>query len=417
VRALVALVFFVSSGCVVEPRTEIMVRIEGDEIIRDVTRIVEIEVYGGTRSDDIPSQHVIQIPFSIEAGLTWPITHGVIPRDNDHTRRFRIEATARNEAGEFVAHTRAISVFVRQQTRTLTLRFFAACIYNDSCVASLAEYCDENGACRTAEREPDPVDAGVIGELDAAGMDAAGRDAAGPPGDAGPGRDADVPSDAGPPCTSSSECTAGPECTIGGPRVHDRRLHGDRLPVRSAAGRERLHRRRRLLQRKRGVQRRRLRAPRRSVPRRYDVRRGCRHVHGLRRLRQLPHDDRVVRDVRADRRAMRSDGHGVRLDHSVGVHGRLVCRNERDDDRSAVRSRRYRRHPVRPRSHVSLLGDVHRRHVLRRAVRERDVHVRSDRRDGRLPVLRRRHDPTPRRVDVRGSMRRGSSATVRSWSR
>jgi hypothetical protein len=206
-----------ASACVVEPRTEIMVRIEGDEIIRDVTRIVEIEVYGGTRTDDIPSERVIQIPFSIEGGLTWPITHGVIPRDNDPSRRFRIEATAKDDRGEFVAHTRAISVFVRQQTRVLTLRFFAACIYNDSCVASLAEYCDENGMCRDARRDPDPVDAGTTG-LDAAGMDAAGFDAAGRDAaalDAGPPRDSAAPADAGPPCTSNADCTEGSDCMPG----------------------------------------------------------------------------------------------------------------------------------------------------------------------------------------------------------
>jgi hypothetical protein len=201
------------AGCEVTPRTEIMVRIEGDDIIRQVTRSVDIDVFGGERSSDVPSEVVIEIPFPIEGEESWPITHGVIPRDNDASRRFRFEATARDEFGDFVAHTRAISVFVKEQTRVLTLRFYAACLHNEMCVASLAEFCDENGQCSDARRDPDPPDGGVVGLDAGAPRDAAGLDAADL--DAGSIRDGAVPSDAGAPCTSSSECTAGSECSPG----------------------------------------------------------------------------------------------------------------------------------------------------------------------------------------------------------
>ena len=145
-----------------KPRTQIMVILEADRAVRTQTRSVRIETYGGPGGPNIPTENFAFLELPLDSIGGFPVSHALVPQDGDVSRRFRIEATAFDDSGEALAHVRAISGFVKEQTLVLRLRFYSQCLYLDPC-ESPDQTCGRDGNCITAVVAPGvlmPIDEG-----------------------------------------------------------------------------------------------------------------------------------------------------------------------------------------------------------------------------------------------------------------
>ncbi len=195
------------AACSPDPRTQTMVVVDADPGVRMEARLIRIEVWGGPSGEP---------PTFIEPALElpvpgWPVTHAVIPRGDDASRRFRVEVTVLDRTGgRSVAHARAVAGFAEAQTRAIHIRLYDDCIDREACPDD--QTCVASGACASAERDLVPYDPtsepdGGGGVGDAGGMDGGASDDGGP-SDAG--TDAPI-GDAG--CTSEADCDDGIDCT------------------------------------------------------------------------------------------------------------------------------------------------------------------------------------------------------------
>jgi hypothetical protein len=147
-----------AGGCSVEPRTEVIVIVEADPLVRQRAQSVRIQVYGGG-AEGYPSD--LRHENNEPSPLPWPLTHGVIPRDSEASRLFRFEAVALDASGREIAYLRAISGFVARQTLALRLRFYDACLDQDPCEPN--ESCNIDGQCVDATNPPlEPFDPGLL---------------------------------------------------------------------------------------------------------------------------------------------------------------------------------------------------------------------------------------------------------------
>jgi hypothetical protein len=165
----------VLAACDPAPRTEVLASINADGEVRTRIRTLRIEVFGGTAMDMIP----VEIA---EPGLElfppgWPVTHAIVPRGNDGTRRYRIEATALDATGTAFAHTRAIAGFVQGQTLSIEMHLYDDCIDHPADQCDFDQRCASGGTCHPAEHELLPLDGGSA--------DAGPTPDGGPPGDGG----------------------------------------------------------------------------------------------------------------------------------------------------------------------------------------------------------------------------------------
>jgi hypothetical protein len=141
------------------PRTQVIVELDGDLLVRRASREIEIRAWGGPRGVETPSENMQEYRFDIEAVGGWPITHALLPENDDASRLFRVEAQIYHEDDRTtpIATVRAVSGYVEGRTLFLRLRFYAACLYVDPC-ESPDESCGEDGNCGPAWQPPDSLD-------------------------------------------------------------------------------------------------------------------------------------------------------------------------------------------------------------------------------------------------------------------
>lgn len=140
-------------GCNKIPPTEIIVVLEADEVLRTEITRVHARVTGaaaGSKTREVRYDHDSK-PEEGQA-LTWPLPFLVSPLRRDATRTFEFVAVAYAGTDE-VGRVRALSGFVAEDTRYLTLRFSSPC---------RGERCDETttceaGKCVSAERDPEQL--------------------------------------------------------------------------------------------------------------------------------------------------------------------------------------------------------------------------------------------------------------------
>ena len=209
---VVAVVATLVASCGEGPVTQVMVVIDADDVVRAEIGAVRIEVFGGAEAIPMtPASRGPVVEQAVGPRGAWPITHAIVPLDDDSSRRFRVDATALRASGDasgFIT-VRAISGFVEGRTMALRLRFHATC---RDVACDIAETCTSDGECGSAVDPPldtwNGVDGGVTPRdagPDGAAGDSGGGDAGGPT-DGGP--DAG-PVDAGPPPTPTTGWSIG----------------------------------------------------------------------------------------------------------------------------------------------------------------------------------------------------------------
>jgi len=150
-RAALALasLFVILSACTEEARTEILVVVDADPMVKSQTRGLLLAVRGAALS--APTN--FGAPDNVDltgSALVFPVSLGIVPKDNDGTRRFEVFVQARSAlpgTSPVITSVRARGTFVPGETRVLRI------VLEDSCISracSATETC-RSGACASAE--------------------------------------------------------------------------------------------------------------------------------------------------------------------------------------------------------------------------------------------------------------------------
>ncbi len=174
--APVALALVLAAGGCPDPRpaTQVTVVFEADRAVREVARDIEILAWGADRGAAVPGgdgsapqqlRLALQDIVNPDTGGSWPVTHTLVPADDDPTRLYRIEGRLYDESSaDPIAVVRAISGYVEGHAIVLRLRFYAQCLYVDPC-ESPDSSCNQNGDCQPSRYPatglPDQVDGGT----------------------------------------------------------------------------------------------------------------------------------------------------------------------------------------------------------------------------------------------------------------
>jgi hypothetical protein len=149
-----ALALLVLVGCASQrPVTEIFVVLDAEPALRAEATSVRVVVagsrVGGTA--EIALDRMITGPE-----LVWPITLGVVPRDNDATRGVRVESTLVTSTGG-VARASARTGYRPERTLVLTL------LHEGCCVGTS---CSATETCSACVCTSDAIDTGALPEHD-----------------------------------------------------------------------------------------------------------------------------------------------------------------------------------------------------------------------------------------------------------
>lgn len=194
-----------------------MVQVEAEPGVAGAAVQVRVRVLGG--QEDLVERVDQTLGTALEP-VRFPVTVAVIPQDRDATRRFRVEATALDAAGDELGTVRALTGFVPHRTSLLRL------LLEDCCRPVV---CGAEQTCRGCECVTAQIDPTTLPPLGDGGAADAGapRDAATSPVDASTPRDAFIPRDAGPPpivgqgqpcdlADIANHCVTGTVCTCTG---------------------------------------------------------------------------------------------------------------------------------------------------------------------------------------------------------
>ena len=214
-----AAIFFVASCSGTIAATQIMAVIDAEPGVRAMTKSVHVLVRGGTGAEDT---WTIRHDAVVTMGtIAWPLEVALIPKSDDSERVYEVVATAINSSGDSIARVRAISGYVKGETRALRLLFEDSCLGKaDLCGAE--ETCS-GGGCVDAHVDPASLEqfrpGGSTGVTPKdAGADAAGKGAASNRNDGGPtlGMDSAVTRGDGgmPPTDAATEVDAGPPLCV-----------------------------------------------------------------------------------------------------------------------------------------------------------------------------------------------------------
>jgi hypothetical protein len=121
--------------------TQVMVLVDADADSRSRISSIDLEVRGGSGKE---SEWTVQRSQSVmpdDAKLQWPIEIALVPLDDDASRRYEVDAIARDAEGAKVGEVRAVSGYVEGRTLSLWLRFDEACLKRDV-------PCGETETCR-----------------------------------------------------------------------------------------------------------------------------------------------------------------------------------------------------------------------------------------------------------------------------
>jgi alpha-tubulin suppressor-like RCC1 family protein len=132
-----------------------MLVLDAEPAARAQIRAVDVEVRSGKGAPE-SWQRVEHAELAPKDADDWPLELAIVPLNDDSERGFAVSATARDASGRAMLRLRAISGFVRGQTRNLLLYFDAACLRDrpecgsdQSCAAGVC-----SDAHRSAEQLP-----------------------------------------------------------------------------------------------------------------------------------------------------------------------------------------------------------------------------------------------------------------------
>lgn len=173
-------------GCA-QPRTQVVVVIDGDDSVRARTNTVRLEVW---RFDGVRGERLRDENPRPGAGrdVPWPFQTVLAPLGNDASRRYEVSATALDRDGQPIVVARAISGYTPGDTRVLRLFLDTRC---ESRTCAAADATCREGVCVDVEILPSNLptlasygaDAGPDApDAPRVAMDAPGTDAYVPPG-------------------------------------------------------------------------------------------------------------------------------------------------------------------------------------------------------------------------------------------
>lgn len=149
VAPLLASMLFAACGRDIPP-TEVIVTVEAESGIRNDIDRVNVRLLSAAAGND---QRMERMDRDFEGGIAWPLVFLVTPIGRDASRTFELIARAYDGETE-IGRVRAVTGFVKEDTRYLTLTF------TNSCRKRL---CDEGrtceaGECVSADIEADDLD-------------------------------------------------------------------------------------------------------------------------------------------------------------------------------------------------------------------------------------------------------------------
>ncbi len=197
-------------GCTgTDPRTQVMVTVDADAVVRADLETLRVEVRGGPGEAEPDDWRAVGEPLEWSGSTVTsrlPVVIGLVPSGDDASRGFEVVATALDGSDSPLSRVRVRSGYVRGRTLRLPIVLRAECA---------ATTCDE-GQVPPETLEPwtgvEPTDAGPPGPRDAGELDGGPGDPDGGPGDPDGGpADSGPPSDAG--CTADGDCDDDDPCT------------------------------------------------------------------------------------------------------------------------------------------------------------------------------------------------------------
>lgn len=175
--ALISALVLGAIACSTEPRTQVMLVLDADPVVRASAARLQVVVEGGASASNLDTRTETRFGGAGSAP-SWPETLALIPRDEDASRAYRAEATAFDANDAPIARAEVISGYVRQRTLMLPLRLDTSCGLT----------CGNGTTCREGEcidahvapeslpdwtGSPPPIDAGMLvdgGVTDAGSM-------------------------------------------------------------------------------------------------------------------------------------------------------------------------------------------------------------------------------------------------------
>ncbi|MFK8001939.1 MAG: hypothetical protein AB8H86_20250 [Polyangiales bacterium] len=125
--------------------TQVIVEIDADEAVRELTQSLSIDIAARGLGDD--GFQTVQLVSTL--ANSWPRQHVLAPANGDVTRTYRLNVSALDTSGQAVVRARVISGYIADETRVLRVYLEAACLRR-SCEVDSANNVDETcsgGTC------------------------------------------------------------------------------------------------------------------------------------------------------------------------------------------------------------------------------------------------------------------------------
>jgi cysteine-rich repeat protein len=171
----------------VTPRTEVMLFVDADPEVRELTTGLRFELHGykpGSGTDASNSEDVLPQKFpQLEAMLgPWPHRFAIVPKHDDASRVYDVTLSAL-AGGRTIAVVRASSGFVARKTLALQLHFEASCLQEERSLSCESNETCHQGSCASAAVAPEslpllsaqPQAAGSSGAAGAESIENGGR--------------------------------------------------------------------------------------------------------------------------------------------------------------------------------------------------------------------------------------------------
>ncbi|HKP55622.1 MAG TPA: hypothetical protein VJV78_02815 [Polyangiales bacterium] len=132
----------------VDPRTQVMLVADADDSMRGMIASLKLDIEGsaagGAAADATYSQTV-----ETHDPAGWPFRFALTPRNDEHTRRYKVTLSALDGSSNTIAVLRSECGFVKGKTLVLALRFDARCVGDVSLGCKSDETCAD-GKCGPA---------------------------------------------------------------------------------------------------------------------------------------------------------------------------------------------------------------------------------------------------------------------------
>ena len=116
--------------------TQVIVEIDADEAVRELTRSLSIDIAARGLGDD--GFQSVQLLSALAPADAWPLQHVLTPANGDANRTYRLSVSALDTVGQVVVRARVISAYIADETRVLRVYLEATC---------LRRSCDDDETC------------------------------------------------------------------------------------------------------------------------------------------------------------------------------------------------------------------------------------------------------------------------------